>query len=269
MHKKKNSTGLTLLELLVALTLSLCIVAMLISIYVASQKNLFMHEAVLTIADNARISNEFLSRDIRVAGLYGCVTLSAQPNSLEGTSRSLTLRHASQLSGSVLQYKESQIVVSTKPRFQPQDKIIISDCRHGEIMLIQAVTQNKNYQILSLASPLKNHYDDSVEVSVFEEKTYLLENTRRVDRRGKKIKALYVKNTKHHRTELVEGVDDMQISYDVVVDKQLVSLSADAVTDWNAVRGVKIQFLFSAINGVNLHKHWILYAALRERLGFS
>jgi type IV pilus assembly protein PilW len=66
--------GLTLVELLITLALSLILLAGLIPLLVASQTSYQLHQALAQIQETARYAASTLSRDIRMAGFRGCAS---------------------------------------------------------------------------------------------------------------------------------------------------------------------------------------------------
>jgi type IV pilus assembly protein PilW len=76
----KNQKGLSLIELMIAITLSIFIVAAMISLFVNSKQNYRMNENMSRLQENARFAVSFLSRDIRMADYRACVTEDRLPN---------------------------------------------------------------------------------------------------------------------------------------------------------------------------------------------
>jgi type IV pilus assembly protein PilW len=64
--------GLSLVELLVALTISLFLIAGVIQLFIGSKQTYRFHESLSRIQENGRFALDALSRDIRMAGHYGC-----------------------------------------------------------------------------------------------------------------------------------------------------------------------------------------------------
>ncbi|MEA3277711.1 MAG: PilW family protein [Pseudomonadota bacterium] len=67
-----HQTGLTLVEILVALAVSLVLLAGIVQIYAASKQSYRVTDALSRQQENARYAMEILARDIRSAGLLGC-----------------------------------------------------------------------------------------------------------------------------------------------------------------------------------------------------
>lgn len=70
-----HQSGLTLIELMIALVLGLLLVAAATQIFISNQQTYRVTEAHARLQDNARFATEVLSRDIRAAGYSGCRTI--------------------------------------------------------------------------------------------------------------------------------------------------------------------------------------------------
>lgn len=69
----KHQAGLTLVEVLVAVTLGLIVLAALIGVFIANSQNYRQNDAVVAMQDNARFALDLLSRDLAMAGYWGGV----------------------------------------------------------------------------------------------------------------------------------------------------------------------------------------------------
>lgn len=69
---KFKSLGFSLIELMVALTLSLVLGASVLQIFLSSKINYRVQEALGWIQETARFITSYMSRDIRMAGQMGC-----------------------------------------------------------------------------------------------------------------------------------------------------------------------------------------------------
>lgn len=79
-HPKKFNSGMSLIELLIALVLGMTLAAGVIQIYVGSTTTERSQEARLRMQEGGRFGINFLSQEIRMAGYLGCL------GSIEGTS---------------------------------------------------------------------------------------------------------------------------------------------------------------------------------------
>lgn len=76
----KNQTGLSLVELMIALLISTLILAGLVQVFTMNRATYQSDEGLARLQENARFAMEFLTREIRNAGNYGCYGLRRPPS---------------------------------------------------------------------------------------------------------------------------------------------------------------------------------------------
>src|SRR3990167_11166053 len=75
MLKRKNSNGMTLIELMLALTLSTFILSFLYEIYLAAENNRRMQHNLMTIQENTQLISQLIAQHVRMSGYAGCAKL--------------------------------------------------------------------------------------------------------------------------------------------------------------------------------------------------
>ncbi|HET7300534.1 MAG TPA: PilW family protein [Oleiagrimonas sp.] len=73
-HARRQDRGFTLIELMVAMLLGLIVIAGVSSVFLANVRSYHTNEALSDVQSNSRIAFELMARDIRQAGLTGCVS---------------------------------------------------------------------------------------------------------------------------------------------------------------------------------------------------
>ena len=68
----KHQSGITLVELMIAVTLSIVITAGVIQIFISNKRTYEVQEAVSRLQENGRFASEFIADDIRMVGFMGC-----------------------------------------------------------------------------------------------------------------------------------------------------------------------------------------------------
>ncbi|MHB1936878.1 MAG: PilW family protein [Acidobacteriaceae bacterium] len=71
---RAREAGLTLIELMIAITLSLIIVGAVISLYITSQHLYRVQDNLSRLQESARYAMNTMARDLRMAGYEGCLT---------------------------------------------------------------------------------------------------------------------------------------------------------------------------------------------------
>src|SRR5690554_5075136 len=70
---KYHCSGVSLIELMVALAIGTVLVLGLVQVFAASRAAYQTSEGLARVQENARFALDFLQRDIRMAGHFGCV----------------------------------------------------------------------------------------------------------------------------------------------------------------------------------------------------
>lgn len=268
--------GMTLIELMIALFLSFLVLTGLFTIYLGMQKNQDVQAALSVIQDNARMAENIFTTQVHAAGYVGCARLTndfpfknsliTPQNRISGDNNSMTVRHASFDHASVIKTMSNYSVIKTSKNtiFSEGDFALISDCQSAELFFVKNSSVENDMQIIHAAKALTKKYPATAEVFHFEMNTYFVDQTDRKTPSGKPIYALYMRDIQQYKTELIEGVDNIQITYSEIQDGHLIEHSTDQVRDWANVRGVSLQLSLSSPYQFPLHKKEYLYVALRE-----
>ena len=85
-NNRQSQKGLSLIELMIAITLSIFITAAMISLFVNSKQNYRLNENMSRLQENARFAMSFLARDIRMSDYRTCVTADRLATAIAGTN---------------------------------------------------------------------------------------------------------------------------------------------------------------------------------------
>lgn len=69
----QKQQGLTLVELMIALTLGLIVIAVVVGVFLSTSQNGRQNEAIAAVQDNARFAMDSVARDLAMAGYWGGV----------------------------------------------------------------------------------------------------------------------------------------------------------------------------------------------------
>jgi len=92
----------SLVELLVAMTLGLVLLAGMISVFAGNKRSSDLNSAMADIQENARFALDTLAKDIRMAGFQGCVDINSGPANLLATTLPTDNFHATAAMGSIV-----------------------------------------------------------------------------------------------------------------------------------------------------------------------
>lgn len=116
----RTERGLSLVELLVAMTLSLVVLATATASYLAGQRASQAAEARLTMQQDARSALGMLARDLRMAGIFGCAVpaianINRSAGNNQPTSRGVTLVQHYPATAAVDSFDIDALGLSTSP----------------------------------------------------------------------------------------------------------------------------------------------------------
>ncbi|BAV33246.1 type IV pilus minor pilin PilW [Sulfuricaulis limicola] len=72
-HNTEKMRGFSLVELMVALTIGLIILSAVSMLFVGSKKTYTTQDSLARLQENARFAMQFIIKDLRMAGYYGCI----------------------------------------------------------------------------------------------------------------------------------------------------------------------------------------------------
>lgn len=98
----QSIAAFSLVELLIAMTLGLLLLAGMISVFAGNKRSSDLNSAMSDIQENARFALDALARDIRMAGFQGCVDINSESATLLATTLPTADYHASAAMGSIV-----------------------------------------------------------------------------------------------------------------------------------------------------------------------
>jgi type IV pilus assembly protein PilW len=281
---KSVEQGYSLLELMIAMSLSLFLSMGMMSIFIHS-KNIYQLTLTLNaIQTKARLAFYLLSHDIRMAGFIGCVRLTDfSPLNSDLTSNTCLVvwhkgnttaklilprlvRYQKDSDAILIQFLDpntfqiknaqlGQIVFASRMAFRPKDILLISDCLHAELVHWTNIHLTFRY-----------HLDS--EIGFFNKIIYYIGDTGRTREDGQRIYALYRRNLNqsfHKPVELIEGIRKMSIRLGMKdINGILHYKNANEVKHWANARSVEIRLLLTGPND-KLEREWKQVIGLRQQ----
>ena len=276
--------GLTLIELMISITLSLIIMAGIFQIFVSSKQSYRVQEALGRIQEDARFAMDLLTHDLRMAGNVGCnrfvdITnlVAGLPDigaGLEGyesnggamftlfdttdqlpryaAGDAIFIKSAGAIASDLAQpMTSSTTAIEVAPTsasldFQNGDFVVISDCQSADIFQIAGdpiTTPGGNISIPHAA--LSKEYDTGAQVMPLNYVVYYIGTAE-----GSNIRNLYRSRIDRGGVlpaePLVEGVEDLQLSYGESDGNNIRYDNADNVT-MDQVKSVRINLLLATL----------------------
>ncbi len=175
--------------MMVALMLGLLLSGVVWSMYVMSGKQYQLLQSISNYEHQFTSISSMLRRDIAQAGYIGCAKLAndfsvishtnytlTHANKVELTDIGMTVRHASFPAATILAPTAGKIELETDlgQRFKSGQILIVSDCRHAEMIKVEKAMKEGSYQLVYMNEPLQYPYTAGAEVSRFETNLYYL-----------------------------------------------------------------------------------------------
>jgi len=250
MKNKSCQTGMTLIEIMIALLIGAFLLGGILQIFINSKQTNRMQEGLSRLQENGRFALDFLAKDIRMAGYRGCNRLTpitgASNDSanflfdfntaiqgFESTSSSawtpainaaitsplggsdvITIRQANEQGNLVTAHTNGSttLTLANTTGLAANDVVLISDCSGAEAFQISSITGSD----ITLQSAPSRSYENG-EVSPINTISYYVRSTPiKTDRAAISPNdrlSLYRKTGSNDAQELIEGVDQIQILY--------------------------------------------------------
>ena len=219
--------------------------------------------------------SNILTREIHQASNIGCARLtqdfpliSLQDYQLNNTNKitgnaanELTIRHAEYPVATLTESMQDnmRIYLNQDARFNPGDILIISDCQRAEIFKAQVIRRTNGKLEITSSFPLHDKYQKYSEVSRLSINKFYVAKTNRRNKDGSDIYALYAEDIHHRKSELVMGVNQMQLKFTVENGGGMVEVPPSQVADWAKVLGVAVEV---ELHAPPLKRIWYVYSTL-------
>ena len=255
----RRQRGVTLVELMVALALGLLITVAMLKVYVDASRMYRFNEGLARVQENGRFALEFIRRDARVAGFWGCYSdanlhngilegsdgyIKVDAGHIDGTDDdsgdSITFRSATG-SGALVTVDMSGTDdnITVDSALVTGKAALISDCEKGDLF---QVTENdgavlKHGADANISANLNVAYAAGARVYEAQQITYCVADGTGTDESGKPIPSLrraYGKDSANDcetGDELLEGIENMQILYGEDTDADSEGANGDGTAN--------------------------------------
>ena len=273
---------MTLIECMLALTLSTFMVSCLFEMYLAVENHRSFQDNLISMKENAELISQLMAHHLRNAGYAGCAKLtndfpinnhltidisekskiqSDNEKDIKPETDGLLIWHANKLNGLLTQkiLNNSVLYVGSKDTFSPNDRLLISDCKQADVITIKkSVLLSDGTQKINSMQKISHVYGKNSEIHRIEQEHFFIGDTGRLNDERQPIYALYEKDNDEHKSELVEGVEALHIELINIENNQVLGQSIKSVTNAEHAAGVSFEFIFP------LHHKWYTYVALRS-----
>src|SRR3569623_604732 len=189
--------GLTLVELMVAITLGLIVTAGIIQVFVGIKKTYSVEESLSRLQESGRLALEFLSNDLRMTSYWGCQPYAANVTNLLNSAGIGYINYAGH---------------PPTGTFSTGDKVLVSNCKFGDIFQVTEASGGLLRHITGSGSPGNNSgnlttgYGADASVYFMKEVIYTIAT-------GSDGQPALFRSINSVNQEVVSDVTDMQILY--------------------------------------------------------
>lgn len=163
-HTPHRQHGVTLVELMIALAIGLLVTVAMLKVYVDASRMYRFNEGLARVQENGRFALEFIRRDARVAGFWGCYSDATLTNGVSATSDayinvgaghitgtsddglnssdSITFRSATgsgALVTSGMSGTGDSVTVESVGALSTNTAVLISDCEDGDLFQVTGI----------------------------------------------------------------------------------------------------------------------------------
>lgn len=282
---KHKQCGLSLIELMVAIGLSMVLSLGVIQIFSSSKQTSRVQDSLARLQENARFALDLLAHDIRMAGQLGCNSnaslsyadqLTNHGASIFGyehddlpANSALVSNKTAPKKNKVIAGTDTILVLSASTSSIPVnstattvsamtagafadidsgDPLLISDCENADIFI---ANKEDNSVINISAGNFSKSYDDYSQLAPLNYSAYYIREKDNQNNLYRSIVNGIANNTGFDTDPLLEGIEDMQILYgeDINGDGSSIRyVAADtAGLDMSKVRSVRIHLLLATL----------------------
>ncbi|MEM1110603.1 MAG: PilW family protein [Pseudomonadota bacterium] len=294
--KLRRQSGVTLVELLIALVLGVFIVLAATQMFAYTKASTRSQEAAARLMENGRAATEILNRQIRMARYYGCAGVEAASvtnhydstkpapavavsdaamngyhqqglygtDGASGAPDSITVFQAidddaAVLTEAVTLDAANAIKLAAGHGFTTDSTLAITDCTQADVINVSGISGGdpQDLAMANCATCTKSYNANAVVVPVKRSRFYL-------DTGASGERALWVEDPwdSTSKSELIEGVQDMQIAYgrdtdaDGVADQyvSVANIYDECATSgdqnpscWRKITSVRISLLLRSV----------------------
>ena len=235
-----SQLGITLIELMIALVIGLLATGAMLKVYVDSSRRYRFNEGLARIQENGRFGLEFIRRDARMAGFWGCYHgadlpnrispgstgyISYELNDITGTnndglnsSDSITFSGAGNSVATVssnMTSADSAIPISSTGNFELGEALLISDCETADIFQLTSIGGSSPSLTLEHAAELSKAYAAGSTLYRVQQTTFCIAEGANPTQPSLRqlVNPTSGQTCQDHGDELVEGIENMQVLF--------------------------------------------------------
>ncbi len=240
----KKMSGFSLVELMVAITISLIVLAAVSTLFVSSKRTYSTQDRLGRLQENARFAMHFLTTDLRHAGYTGCINklipdttyfnrlnnaTSTTPDiplvATDGTTDSVTISFVDPVSSFTLNAEmaspSSDITAMNVTGISKGDMLIIADCSTADLFQVSDISTDTTSNITTIrhlqgtSNPSPGNISNDLSKAYKTTAKFIKFSTRRyyIATGASGNPALFRSDNGGAGAELVDGIESLKILY--------------------------------------------------------
>lgn len=241
-------SGVTLIELMVAMVIGFLIITTLMELFISTQRHYRLQFALNDIQYEAKSVISFLRNNIQTSNV-SCLLLK---NQLKMKNNRLIVNRMGKQTGLLHETMQTPnyLLVSSDENYHVNDKLVISDCHHTEVFSIFNLSSHQTIKKIIPANPLHFIYEKGAAIARFSTSEFYVENNH-----------LYMQEEGRYKQSLAKGISHLKMQFTIWNEGEWLDMFAEQIDDWTAVVGVDVEF---DVSSFGIQKHWETYIPLSD-----
>lgn len=178
-----NQRGISLAELLIALSLASFMLIILMQHYLQAKRQYHMVQEAIDQQLELHMVTDLIRHSIRSAGFTPCSSIehlitSVPIPSINVEGHSLQLNRMSESFNTVTEVlNPTHVLAMSHHLFHKDDIVLLADCYHAEVSKIYQVTSTGKEQFLTFTQPLRFNYVEPIYIGSWLEETFIFKKT--------------------------------------------------------------------------------------------
>lgn len=240
----KSNDGVTLIELMISIVLSVTILSGFLSFYFIIEKHYQERMELIRLTENMRLIHQLFADLVHSLVYQGCKKVnvleikSYQGNDLKPGTEGFTIHYLDSMANELVDDMQTLNILasSNENTLIENTAMMISNCKLHEFFVIDKVKQSSNFQTLTTKNNLSILYQKFSTLQEYKNESYYVAKTNRIDNYNKPIYALFLKNK--NKQELIENINDLKIKIYILKNGQIIEKTLPLEKNSNLV-GVK------------------------------
>lgn len=256
--KKAQSSGFTLLEVMIACALGIILCGTIMQNYLGNKNIYNLNNKITHLNANLQFADFFLRQAVIHAGFAGCRNISElkihnhtnlhfdfmHPIKSYAVNHSdvLVITKANTAITDIskdFEKNTNSIKVTKNPATEGNTLLLLSDCQNADLF---SISDYNNKKIINLINIIENSYSiNSAVIGRFEEMTFFIAKTRRLNAKNMPIYSLFLSINHKDKEELIPEITNMQINYEINNTAQdLTTEQINNLNLWSQITAIKI-----------------------------